>query len=80
VRDLPGRKIGVARAYAEVAIRYGLDAGIVNVAHQFGLKPADPELVELVEAYANMDGSDKKLNIAMKLMGQFCAKNRKAVS
>jgi methylenetetrahydrofolate reductase (NADPH) len=80
VRDLPGRKIGVARAYAEVAIRYGLDAGIVNVAHQFGLKPADPELVELVDAYANMDGSDEKLNIAMKLMGQFCAKNRKAVS
>jgi hypothetical protein len=27
-----------------------------------------------------MDGSNDKLNEAMKLMGQFCAKNRKAVS
>jgi 5-methyltetrahydrofolate corrinoid/iron sulfur protein methyltransferase len=80
VRDLPGRKIGVARAYTEVAMRYGLDAAILNVAHGFGLTPADPELVELVEAYANMDGSNDKLNEAMKLMGQFCAKNRKAVS
>lgn len=78
VRDLPGRKIGVARAYAEVAMKYGLDAAILNVAHGFGLKPADPELAELVEAYANMDGSDAKLNNAMKLMSQFCAKNRKA--
>ena len=60
VRDLPGRKIGVTRAYAEVAMRYGLDAAILNVSHQFGLKPADPELVELVEAYANMDGSNEK--------------------
>ena len=80
VRELPGRKIGVARAYAEVAMRYGLDAAILNVSHQFGLEPADPELVKLVEAYANMDGSEEKLNHAMKLMGQFCAKNRKAVS
>jgi hypothetical protein len=59
-------------------MRYGLDAAILNVAHKFGLTPADPELVKLVEAYANMDGSNEKLNEAMKLMGQFCAKNRKA--
>ncbi|MDD5134423.1 MAG: methylenetetrahydrofolate reductase C-terminal domain-containing protein [Phycisphaerae bacterium] len=77
VRDLPGRKIGVVRAYVEVAMRYGLDAGIVNVSHKLGTKPADPELVQLVEAYANMDGSNEKLNEAMKLMGEFCSKNRK---
>jgi hypothetical protein len=59
-------------------MRYGLDAGLVNVSHQLGLKPADPELVKLVEAFANMDGSSEKLTEAMKLMGQFCAKNRKA--
>jgi len=80
VRDLPGRKIGVARAYVEVAMKYGLDAGIVNASHKYGLQAADPELVELVEAYANMDGSNEKLNEAMKLMGRFCAKNRKTVS
>ena len=78
VRDLPARKIGVTRAYTEVAMRYGLDAGIVNVSHQLGLKPVAPELVKLVEAFANMDGSSERLTDAMKLMGEFCAKNRKA--
>lgn len=76
-RDLPGRKVGIARAYVEVAIGYGLDAGIVNVAHHFGEKPADPELVELVTAYAKMDGSADAMNAAMMLMGQFCAAARK---
>jgi methylenetetrahydrofolate reductase (NADPH) len=78
VRDLPARKIGVTRAYVEVAMRYGLDAGIVNVSHHLGMVPADPELVVLVEAFANNDGASEKLTEAMKLMGQFCAKNRKA--
>ncbi len=80
VRDLPGRKIGVARAYTEVAMRYGLDAAILNLAHQFGLKPADPKLVELVEAFANMDGSEEKTTAGMKLMSQFCSKNRKTTA
>jgi len=75
-RDLPGRKVGIARAYVEVAMEYGLDAGIVNVAHHFGEKPADPELVNLVRAYAKMDGSPETMNEAMMLMGQFCAAAR----
>ncbi len=75
-RDLPGRKVGIARAYVEVAMEYGLDAGIVNVAHHFGEKPADPELVNLVRAYAKMDGSADPMNDAMMLMGQFCAAAR----
>ena len=77
VRDLPGRKVGVARAYVEVAMRYGLDAGIVNTSHHFGEKPADGELVKLVEAFAALDGSAEALNNAMMLMGDFCAKSRK---
>ena len=77
VRDLPGRKIGVARAYVEVAMRYGLDAGIVNVSHQLGgQKKADAELVKLVEAYAALDGSAERINEAMMLMGKFCAESR----
>ena len=76
-RDLPARKIGICRAYVEVAMRYGLDAGIVNVAHHLGEKPADPVLVELVEAYAKMDGSMEAMNDAMMLMGQFCASSKK---
>jgi len=58
-------------------MRYGLDAGIVNVAHHLGNSPADPDLVKLIEAYADLDGSPEKLNTAMMLMGEFCQKNRK---
>lgn len=76
-RDLPARKVGVCRAYVEKAMEYGLDAGIVNTAHHFGSKPADPQLVEMVDAFAKMDGSGEKLNNAMMLMGKFCQENRK---
>ncbi|MCJ7778164.1 MAG: dihydropteroate synthase, partial [Sedimentisphaerales bacterium] len=48
VRDLPGRKIGVCRAYVAKAMEYGLDAGIVNVAHHYGLVEPAPDLLELV--------------------------------
>jgi hypothetical protein len=51
----------------------------VNPSHKFGLKPADPELVKLVEAFAKIDGDSENLNEAMKLMGEFCSNNRKAV-
>jgi len=77
VRDLPARKVGVARAYVEKAMEYGLDAGIVNSAHKFGQKPADPELVKLVDAFAKLDGDMENLNNAMMLMGEYCSKNRK---
>ncbi|MBN2590161.1 MAG: dihydropteroate synthase [Sedimentisphaerales bacterium] len=77
VRDLPGRKIGVCRAYVAKAMEYGLDAGIVNSAHHYGEVEPDPELLELVDAYANMDGSMGNMNKAMELMGQFCQNNRK---
>jgi cobalamin-dependent methionine synthase I len=76
VRDLPGRKIGVCRAYAAKAIEYGLDAAIVNVAHHYGKVPPAPELLELVDAYAKMDGSAERLNKAIQLMAKFCQENR----
>ncbi|MFH1371203.1 MAG: methylenetetrahydrofolate reductase C-terminal domain-containing protein [Planctomycetota bacterium] len=77
VRDLPGRRIGVCRAYVAKAMEYGLDAGIVNVAHHYGQIAPDPELVELVDAFAKMDGSAEAMNKAMTLMGKFCRENRK---
>jgi len=77
-RDLPGRKIGICRAYVAKAMEYGLDAGIVNTAHHYGLKDPDPELLELIDVYAKMDGSPERLNEAMRLMSQFCASTRKA--
>ena len=77
VRDLPGRKIGVCRAYVAKAIEYGLDAGIVNVAHRYGTVEPAPELLEMVDAFAKMDGSMERMNKSMELMGKFCRENRK---
>ncbi len=77
-RDLPGRKIGICRAYVAKAMEYGLDAGIVNTSHRYGEKDPDPELLKLVEAYAKLDGSPERLTEAMQRMGQFCASTRKA--
>jgi 5-methyltetrahydrofolate corrinoid/iron sulfur protein methyltransferase len=78
VRDLPGRKIGICRAYVAKAMEYGLDAGIVNVAHHYGLVEPDPDLLELVDAYAKMNGSAERMNEAMTLMGKFCRESRKS--
>jgi cobalamin-dependent methionine synthase I len=79
-RDLPGRKVGVCRAYFAKAMEYGLDAAIVNVAHHYGQVAPDPELLQLVDAYAKMDGSAERLNKAVELMSKFCkeAKSLKA--
>lgn len=77
VRDLPARRIGICRAYVAKAMEYGLDAGIVNAAHHYGTVEADPGLLELVGAYAEMDGSAEKTSKAMELMGTFCQQNRK---
>ena len=77
VRDLPGRRIGVCRAYVAKAMEYGLDAGIVNTAHKYGTVEPDPNLLKMVDAFAKMDGSSDRQMEAMKLMGQFCAENRK---
>ena len=79
-RDLPGRKIGICRAYVAKAMEYGLDAVIVNIAHHYGQVEPDPELLELVDAYAKMDGSAEKMNQAMMLMGKFCQETRKTVN
>jgi len=78
VRDLPARRIGVCRAYVAKAMEYGLDAGIVNTAHQYGTVEAPAELLELVDAYAKLDGSMERTSKAMELMAQFCRDNRKA--
>ncbi len=74
--DLPGRKIGVCRAYVARAMEYGLDAVIANVAHHYGAVEPAQDLLELVDAYAKMDGSPEKTDRAMELMGKFCREIR----
>jgi len=76
-RDLPGRKVGLCRAYLAVAQNYGLNAAIVNVMHAYGQKPPAPELVQLVQAFADQDGSEQPSLNAMKLMTNFCRETRK---
>lgn len=76
-RDLPGRKIGICRAYLAKAIEYGLDAAIVDVKHRFGQVEPDTGLLKLVDAFAKLDGSMEKLTDAIQLMKDFCSKNRK---
>ena len=76
-RDLPARKIGICRAYIAKAMEYGLDAAIVNVAHHFGQVEPDSDLLELVDAYAKMDGSAERANEAMMLMAKFCQQSRR---
>ena len=75
-RDLPARKIGICRAYVSKAMEYGLDAGIVNVAHHYGTAEPDPQLLKLVDAFAKMDGSTERMDQAMTLMGKFCQESR----
>jgi len=76
-RDLPGRKIGVMRAFVHKAMEYGMNAGIVNVKHHLSEGEATAELLQLVDAYAKMDGSAERLNEAMALMSKFCQESRK---
>jgi len=58
-------------------MEYGLDAAIVNVAHRYGSVEPAPELLELINAYAKMDGSTERVNSAMQLMTKFCQESRK---
>ncbi len=77
VRDLPGRKTGVCRAYLAKAREYGLDAAIVNVTHDYGKRPPAPELMEFVEVFAEQDGSAAAAERVVEVMLRFCQSNRK---
>ncbi|MCL5281915.1 MAG: methylenetetrahydrofolate reductase C-terminal domain-containing protein [Planctomycetes bacterium] len=75
--ELPGRAIGVCRAYAAHAMQHGLDAAFVNPALHYGEEPADRGLLALVEAFAHMDGSPERARVAKELMAKFCAETQK---
>lgn len=65
------------RAYVRKAMEYGLDGAFVNPMHQYGLVTPDPELLELVDAYAKIDGSVESREKVVMLIDEFCRKNRK---
>ena len=75
--DIPSRKVGVTRAYVAKAMEYGLDAAFVDVTRHYGESPADAKLLQLIDAYAEMDGSPEKRQNAEKRMSSFCAGAKK---
>jgi len=62
------RRIGHLRAFIEVGQRYGLDAVIADVDKEFGKKPAPPELVEFVEMFASLGGSEDSMMLYSQAM------------
>ena len=72
LRNLPGRRQEVVRAYLKKAMDYGLDAAIIDVRKDWFATAPDPQLIKLVEAFAAIDGSQEMLNEAMTLMATFC--------
>jgi 5,10-methylenetetrahydrofolate reductase len=77
VRDLPGRRTGVCRAYLARAREYGLDAAIVNVMHDYGKRAPAPDLLEFVDAFIRQDGSAVSCQRVVRTMVHFCRANRK---
>ncbi len=76
VRDLPGRRTGVCRAYLARAMDRGLDAGIVNVFHDYGKRPAAPDLLAFIDAFASQDGAPASVQRALDAMMDFCRASR----
>jgi cobalamin-dependent methionine synthase I len=59
----PGRKMGVVRAFLQVAMECGLTAGIVDAVKDFGVKPPeDPEILEIARSFCEYDGSDEAMD------------------
>ncbi len=74
---IPARSVGVCRAYVARAMEYGLDAAFADVTRHYGESPADAKLLELVDAYIEMDGSAEKRTNAEKLMSGLSAGAKK---
>ena len=71
------RSIGVCRAFVAKAMEYGLDAGVVNVAHRYGFSDAAPALLDFVDAFAKIDGSAENHVKAAKLSEKLLATSKK---
>jgi hypothetical protein len=57
-------------------MEYGMDAVIADIGLNYGMSDPDEELLELVDVFANLDGSIQSRDKARKLMDDFCSKNR----
>jgi methylenetetrahydrofolate reductase (NADPH) len=75
--NFPARKIGLCRAYTAKAMEYGMNAVVADIGRSYGTSEPDAELLQLVEAYAEIDGSSGTWDRAEKLLDTFCRKNAK---
>lgn len=71
------RRIGVNRAYAAAAMVRGLDAGIMDASAHYGEKEADAKLVEMVEAFAKIQGNAADLEAAKEKLNAFAGAKKK---
>jgi len=77
-RKVPGRSVGICRAYIASAQKYGLDTVMADTTRDFGIVPAAPDLVALVDAFARQDGSESARQKAQQMIDDFCKANQKA--
>ena len=70
------RGIGVCRAYVDKAIEYGMDAGVVNVAHKYGSVPAAKDLVAQIDTIANINGTVAAHEKALELQAKITKKKK----
>ncbi|MGE4285396.1 MAG: dihydropteroate synthase [Phycisphaerae bacterium] len=76
-RNLPGPKLPITVAYLAKACEYGLDAGIVNVCGKLFDDEPQPELLELVDSFAKLNGDADSIMNAMTLITNYCSSQRK---
>lgn len=74
---LPGRKIGVCRAYVAAAMEYGMDACIADAQKAYGESPADGQLQAMVTAFAHMNGAADQAQEAKERLDKFIAATAK---
>jgi len=80
MRGIPGRKVGVCRAFVAAALDCGLDSGFLDVAYHYGESPADTALRELVDAFAGLDGSAQTAKVAAELLGKLSSPRKKTLA
>lgn len=69
------RRIGHNRAFIHVAMEYGLNAVIIDVNQEYGIKPAPQELIDVVNMFVNLDGSDESFFTYNNVIKDIRAKN-----
>jgi hypothetical protein len=74
---LPGRKIGVCRAYVAAAMEFGMDAYIADAQKAYGESPADDQLQAMVTAFAQMAGGADQAEAAKEGLDKFFAATAK---